>query len=201
MWLKPHWWARQRVVRRRRVWLSSWSTQWLPTFVLSRDALLNSKLTFSGLSPPGGRGSICWVRSPELRVIGIWVGRGRVVSSTWAFILLLKKDILPVPKAHSLALPLCLLSGVPPPPSPRVQCSGLIYTCHSPPLVEPTRVSRRGMPPTTGQHSPQTISYPPFKKPPQTLSATREWIVVWVFPSFLQFPLITLVILFFPPKL
>ena len=89
-------------------------------------------------------------------------------------------------------------------PSPRVQCSGLIYTCHSSPLAEPTRVSRRGMPPTTGQHSPQTISYPPFKKPPQTLSASQlqeSGSLSECSPSFLQFPLITLVILLFPPKL
>ena len=97
MQLKPHWWAHQRVVIRRRIWLSSGSTQWLLTFVLSREALLNSKPTFSGLSQPGGWESICWMLSPELRAIGIWIGRERVVSSTWAFFLCPRHTLLLYP--------------------------------------------------------------------------------------------------------
>lgn len=77
--------------------LSSWSTQWLPTFVLSREALLSSKPTFSGLSPPGGRASVCWVRSLELRVIGIWIGRERGLSSTCAFSLCPRHTLLLYP--------------------------------------------------------------------------------------------------------
>ena len=170
--------------------LSSWSTQWLPTFVLSREALLSSKPTFSGLSPPGGRASVCWVRSPELRVIGIWIGRERGLSSTCAFSLCPRHTLLLYPCV-------CYQESL---HRPRLRVAG----CRSPPLAEPTRVSRRGMPATTEQHSPQTMSYPPFKKPPQTLSASQlqeSGSLSECSVSFLPFPLITLVILLFPPKL
>lgn len=108
-----------------------------------------------------------------------------------------------MPKAHSPGPALCLLSGVPP-CHPRVQCSRLIYTCHSPPLAEPTRVSGEECLLPHEQHSLKRCHIHLSKKhstDPLSLSQLGIGSLSECSLSFLPFPLITLVILLFPPKL
>lgn len=125
-------------MERSHFWLSSWSVQRLGGFILSREALLNSKPSSapSWEDAFAGWGTQSW----KSQTFGLG-GRGPIIS-TWGFILLKKKFLLCPSCILLLSPPLCYQVPLPS-PAPRFQRSRLICTCTSLPLAEPTSVMER----------------------------------------------------------